>query len=90
MAHSLHHQNIMTLEIEMFKIHHGFSKSLFWICFIIVMKITFIVFNLNPIQYKSARYFGPVICNNILIETKIIKNCDSFNAEIRKWKPKNC
>ena len=38
------------------------------------MKITFIVFDLNLIQYKSARYFGPVICNNIPIEIRIIKN----------------
>ena len=29
MAHSLHHQNIQTLEIEMFKIHHGFSRVSF-------------------------------------------------------------
>ena len=29
MAHSLHHQKIQTLEIEMFKIHHGFSKVSF-------------------------------------------------------------
>ena len=26
MAHSLHQQTIQALEIEMFKIHHGFSK----------------------------------------------------------------
>ena len=28
-AHSLHHQNIQTLEIGLFKIHHGFSKVYF-------------------------------------------------------------
>ena len=54
------------------------------------MKITFIVFDLNLIQYKSARYFEPVICNNIPIEIRIIKNFDTFNTEIRKWKTKNC
>ena len=53
------------------------------------MKITFIVFDLNPIQYKFAQYFGPVICNNIPIEIRIIKNFGTFNTEIRKWKPKN-
>ena len=68
----------------------GFQNSLFWICFIIVTKITFAAFDLNPIQYESVRYFGPVICNNILIEIRIIKNFDTFNTEIRKWKPKNC
>ena len=29
MARSLHHQNIQELEIEMFKIHHEFSKVSF-------------------------------------------------------------
>ena len=29
MAHSLHHQNIQTLEIDMFKFHFGFSKVSF-------------------------------------------------------------
>ena len=29
MAHSLHLQNIQTLEIEMFKIHHGFLRVFF-------------------------------------------------------------
>ena len=29
MAHSLHHQNIQTLEIERFKIHHRFSRVSF-------------------------------------------------------------
>ena len=67
-----------------------FQKSAFWIWFIIIMKITFIFFDLNPIQYKSARYFGPVICNNIPIEIRIIKNFVTFNTEIRKWKLKTC
>ena len=29
MAHSLHHHNIQTLEIEMFEIYHGFSQVSF-------------------------------------------------------------
>ena len=67
-----------------------FQKFLFWICFIVIMNITFIVFDLNPMQYKSTQYFGSVICNNVLIEIRIIKNFDTFNTEIRKWKPRNC
>ena len=89
MAHSLHHQNIQVLEIEMFKIHHGFSEVSFLDLFYNLMKIAFLVFDLNLIQYKFARYFGPVICNNIPIEIRIIKNFGTFNTEIRKWKPKN-
>ena len=67
-----------------------FQESLFWICFIIITKITFIVFDLNPIQYEPVQYFGPVICNDIPIEIISIKNFDTFNTEIRKWEPKNC
>ena len=67
-----------------------FQKSRFWICFIIIMKITFIVLDRNTIQNEFAQYFGPVICNNIPIEKSSIKNVDTFYTEIRKWKPKNC
>ena len=54
------------------------------------MKITFIVYDLNPIRYKSMRYFGTVIWNNIAIEIGSIKTIDALKTEIRKWKPKNC
>ena len=60
-----------------------FQESLFWICFIIITKITFIVFNLNQIHYEPAQYFGPVICIDIPIEIISIKNFDTFNPEIR-------
>ena len=54
------------------------------------MKITFMVFDLDLIQYESARHFGPVICNNIPIEIRSIKHFDTFNTEIRKLKRQNC
>ena len=47
------------------------------------MKTTFIIFDLNLIHYKSTQYSGPVTCNNIPIEIRIIKNFDTFNTEIR-------
>ena len=50
-----------------------FQMSLFWICFIIITKITFTVFDLNPIQHDFARYFRRVICNNIPIEIRSVK-----------------
>ena len=67
-----------------------FQKCLFWICFIIISKITFIVFDLNLIQYEFARHFGPVICNNIPIEIRSTTHFDTFNTDIRKSKTKNC
>ena len=68
----------------------SFEKSFFWIYFKITIKISFIVFDLNPMQYESTQYFGPVICNNIPIEIRSIKNFYIFNTEIKKWTPKNC
>ena len=59
-----------------------FHKSLFWNCFIIIMKMTFIVYDLNPTfkqiprinttlkGTESVRYFGPVTLNNVPIEAK--------------------
>ena len=96
---TIHHQIIQTLATEMFKVHNGFHKSLLKISFIIIMKITFIVYDLNPtfkeltlllIGVESVRYIGPVIWNNSSIETKSIKNFDIFKTEVRKWKPTNC
>ena len=67
-----------------------FQESLFWTFFITITKITFIVFDLNPIQYEPVQYFEPVICNDIPIEIISIKDFDTFNTKIRKWEPKNC
>ena len=55
-----------------------FQESLFWTFFITITKITFIVFDLNPIQYEPVQYFEPVICNDILIEIISIKNFDNL------------
>ena len=70
-----------------------FCKSLFWICFLIIMKITFIFDDLSPTfkfqeLTKSVRYFGLAVWNNISLEISI-KSLNTFKTEIRKWKPKN-
>ena len=91
----IHHQNIQTLEIEMFKIHQGFSQVSF------LDENNFYSLRSQP-DYQiprinttlkgaeSVRYLGPVTWNNIVIEIRSIKNFDIFKTEIRKWKPKNC
>ena len=62
-------------------------KSLFWIYFIIIMKITFTVYNTNLKGTEAVQNFGPIIWNNIYIEIRSIENFDTFKTEIRKWKP---
>ena len=56
------------LEIEMLKIHYGFSQVSFLGLFHTIMKITLIVYDLNPtfkFQELAVRYFGPVIWNSM-------------------------
>ena len=90
----IHHQNIQTLEIEMFKIHQGFSQISF------LDENNFYSLRSQPdFQIpriktslkgaESVRYLGPVIWNNIPIEIRSIKNLGKFKTEIRQWKPKN-
>ena len=68
MAHSLNHQNIQALEIDMFKFHHGFSKVSFLDLFYNYNENNFYSFRSQPNTVESARHFGPVIGNNIPIE----------------------
>ena len=75
-----------------------FHKSLFWICFIIIMKITYSLGSKSDFQIprinstlkwtEPIRYFGLAIWNNIPIKIGSIKNVDT--TELRKWKSKNC
>ena len=89
----IRHQNIQTLQIEMFKINQGFSQIS------ILDENNFHSLRSQPEfqiprinttlkGVESLRYLGPVIWNNISIETRSIKSFDTFKTEIRKWKPK--
>ena len=91
----IHHEKIQTLEIEIFKIHQGFSQISF------LDENNFYSLRSQPdFQIpriktslkgaESVRYLGPVIWNNIPIEIRSIKNFDTFKTEIRKCKLKNC
>ena len=91
----IHHQNIQTLEIEMFKINQGFSQisfldenNVYSLRFSPDFQIPRINTTLKGTE--SVRYLGPAIWNNISIEIRSIKNFGTFKTEIRKWKPKNC
>ena len=90
----IHHQNIQTLEIEMFKIHQGFSQISFLDennFYSLRSQPDFQIPRINTTLkgVESVRYLGPVIWNSISVEISI-KTFDAFKTEIRKWKPKNC
>ena len=87
---TIHHKNIQTLEKEMFKTHHGFSQVSFLDLF---HGYNYDFYSLrsqldfqNP-RIKTTlkgtefiRYFGPIIWNNIPIETRSIQNVDLFKT----------
>ena len=99
MAHLLHYQNIQTLEMEIFKIHHGFSQISFLDLFHNYnennfyswwYKFNFQIPRITTTLKWTESIFVPVIWNNILIEVRSIENFDTFKTEIWKQKPKNC
>ena len=83
----------------MFKIHHGFSQVSFLDLLHNYYENNFYSSSSQPdFQIRiyttlkgieSVRNFGPVICNNIPIEIRSIKNFDAFKTKIRKWKLTN-
>ena len=69
----IHHQNIQTLEIEMFKIHQGFSQISFLDennFYSLRPQPDYQVpgINTNLKGAESVQYLGPVIWNNLPIE----------------------
>ena len=95
----IHGQNIQ--EIEMFKIHRGFSQASFLDFshsynennfYSLRSEPDFYILRINPTLKgtESVRYFVPVIWKNIPTERRSINNFDTFKTEIRKRKTKNC
>ena len=96
---TVHHYNIQTLCIEMYKVLSGQSQTIFNDLF----EIKNINYNLRSqpefviprikTVYKgsnSLRYFGPVIWNLIPKEIKNSDSIISFTSKIRQWKPTAC
>ena len=57
MAHSLNHQNIQALEIDMFKFHHGFSKVSFLNLFYNYIENNFDSFRSQPDTVRVCTTF---------------------------------
>ena len=77
---TVHHYNIQTLCIELYKVFSGQSQTIFSDLFERKDKAVYKGSNSLP-------YFGPIIWSLI---PKKIKNCDtlaSFISKIRQWRP---
>ena len=96
---SIHHQNIQTAAIEMYKYHYNVSESSFYDVF----RSTRNSYNLRSqsdleipsvstenFGKNSLKYFGPIIWNLVPARLRDIENLSEFKKEIRKWKFDDC
>jgi len=97
---SIHHNNIHSLAIEMYKVANGISPEIMKDIFQIRNNTnynlrytpTFVTGNILSVfnGSESASYLGPKIWEQIPNEIKVINSLAGFKREIRKWKPVNC
>ena len=95
----IHHQNIQSLMIEIFKILNGMTSN---VCNEIFFSRDHEI-NLRSHQdlkvpsinsvlqgKNSLRYFGPVIWNSIPIDIRKSENLYIFKSKIKTWNPESC
>lgn len=97
---SIHHRNIQSLAIEMYKVASGISPELLNEVFQLRgenhynLRHTsqFIIPPVNTVfnGSESAFYLGPKILELIPSEVKQIGSLAGFKKEIKNWKPINC
>ena len=97
---SIHHNNIQTLAIEMYKVANGIAPEIMNEIFRLRndqyydLRHTsqFIIPHVNTVfnGSESASYLGPKIWELIPSEIKEECSLSRFKKEIKKWKPRNC
>ena len=95
---TVHHYNIQTLAIELYKVYNNISQTIFGELFTrnnngyyLRSNSEFIIPQIRTVLKgsNSIRYFRPIIWNLIPEELKNITSLNIFKKEIRRWKPKN-
>ena len=96
---TVHHYNIQTLCIELYKVYNNLSQTVFSelftrndVSYNLRSQSDFIIPRVKTV-YKgldSLRYFGPTIWNLIPKEIKYCDSLENFTTKIRQWKPDNC
>ena len=97
---SIHHNNIHTLVIEMYKVANDMSPDIMNEVFKLRNTPHYNLrhtshFSTDPIhsvnnETESASYLGVKIWEQILAEIKDKDSLDGFKKEINKWKPTEC
>ena len=92
---SIHHQNIQTAAIEMYKYHYNVSESSFYDVFQSTRNsynlrsqsdLEIPSVNTENFGKNSLKYFGPIIWNSVPARLRNIENLSEFIKEIRKWR----
>ena len=97
---SIHHRNIQTLAIEMYKVTNGLSPEIMNEIFQIREESRYNLrytsqFTIPPIHSvyngrESVSFMGPKIWKLIPPAFKQISSLSGFKKAIKKWKPSNC
>ena len=96
---TIHHQNIQSLIIEMYKVVNNLSTDIFVELFT-KMQTSYQLrsqtdFKIPRVRTElfgksTLRYLGPVIWNTVPLEIKQVNSLNNFKKSIRKWKPIDC
>ena len=95
---TVHHFNIQSLAIEMFKVINNVTATIFRDLFTtyhsynLRSKSKFVVRSVHTVHngQNSLQYYGPLIWDMIAGYIKDFETLDIFKGKIRKWKPINC
>ena len=98
---TIHHRNIHTMAIEMYKSLNGIQLDVFNDIFVkkgdLNIRSTrsqneFYLGRVNTVHYghDSLRYFGPKIWESIPIHIKLSESLKDFKLNVKKWTPSEC
>ena len=95
----IHHRNIQSLAIELFKIKNNLSVTIMndifqprAVSYNLRSQIDFTRPNVNSEHFgiSSLRYIAPKVWDMVPNDMKNVNDIETFKNNIRKWKPVNC
>ena len=98
---SVHHNNIQTLAIEIYKVMHNLSEGMIFneiftarnyngSCLRTQSKLQQPHLNSDNNGENSLRFFGPIVWNILPTSIKNVGSLHNFKRLVKKWKPTNC
>ena len=95
---TIHHKNVQTLAIEMYKVTNDISPVIMKDIFVLKQNCRyntrgiFLTNNIRTEHYgkESLSFLGPIIWSIIPHDIKTSTSLKDFKQKIRKWKPDKC